>query len=205
MQEFELSQFLEENRWISGGLILNSDVDNRTVRIDIDISPESHGLIRDHGMQAFEQQIQNRLSSFGLKQDCWKIRPVSPEVWGQSVLGLEHKFPPVLSRIDDSGQQRLLLDVSSEMAWFRGHFPGNPILAGAVQLHWAVGVSLDLFEFREIPFEIKRLKFKSLVAPPRILELALNKTSESEVQFEFNSLGQIHSLGRLIFKEESRC
>jgi hypothetical protein len=199
VQEFELSQFLEENKWVSDAVITGSGADISANQIYVDISSDGHDLIRDNGMQEFEQRIQARLSSLSLKKDCWKIRPVTPEIWGRSVPGLEHNFPPVLSRVDHLPYQRLLLDISSDLGWFRGHFPGNPVLAGVVQLHWAVSVSLALFKFSEVPVEIKRLKFKSIVIPPTILELALSKPGESEVQFEFSSLGQVHSLGRLIF------
>jgi len=119
--------------------------------------------------------------------------------------GLEHNFPPVLSLVEDFPQQRLSLDISSDLGWFRGHFPGTPVLAGVVQLHWAVSISLILFKFKQIPVEIKRLKFKSIVTPPRVMELVLTKTSKHEVQFEFSSLGQVHSLGCLIFDEKILC
>lgn len=117
----------------------------------------------------------------------------------------EHNFPPVLSLVDDFPQQRLLLDISADLGWFQGHFPGTPVLAGVVQLHWAISVSRALFGFREVPVEIKRLKFMSIVTPPKALELVLDKKNENEVQFEFSSSGQIHSLGRLIFEKEAPC
>ncbi len=205
MQEFELNQFLEGNKWVSGAVISNSGVDHPSPPICLDISPDGHDLIRDHGIEQFEQRIQEHLSALGTNLEGWEIRPIDPESWGSSIAGLEHNFPPVLSRINDFPKHRLLLDISPELVWFQGHFPGNPVLAGVVQLHWAVAVSLALFGFNEVPVEIKRLKFKSIVIPPRTLELSLEKTSENEVQFEFNSLGQIHSLGRLIFDTDLPC
>ena len=97
------------------------------------------------------------------------------------------------------------MDLSPDLGCFRGHFPGNPVLAGVVQLHWAVTVSLILFEFRDAPLEIKRLKFKSVVTPPRTIELALNRPCGNEVQFEYSSLGQQHSQGRLLFAQDATC
>ena len=107
--------------------------------------------------------------------------------------------------MDNEPYQRLLFEISPDLGWFQGHFPGDPVLAGVVQLHWAVGISLALFNFNDIPAEITRLKFKNIVTPPRTLELALNKAGENEVQFEFTSLGQTHSLGRMIFEGELSC
>ena len=119
--------------------------------------------------------------------------------------GMEHNFPPILSLVEDFPNQRLLLDITTDLCWFQGHFPGTPVLAGVVQLHWAVSMSLALFEFGEVPVEIKRLKFRSIVTPPRELQLLLTRFGEKEVQFEFSSEDQIHSLGRLIFEENASC
>ena len=205
MRELEINQFLKGNKWVSGAVISKSDVANNASQVYMDISPDGHDLIRDQGMQAFEQKILARLFELGIKKDCWKLRSVREDIWEQLEPGLNHEIPRVLSLLDAFLHQRMLLDVSPDLGCFKGHFPGNPILAGVVQLHWAVCFSQALFRFDEVPVEIKRLKFKSIVSPPRILELVLNKSSEQEVQFEFASLGQVHSQGRLIFDEEIPC
>ena len=205
MQEFELSQFLKGNKWVSDAVILNPGAENDVCQLGIDISPEGHDLICDHGIQQFEQRIQARLSSLSVKEDCWSIRLITPQKWEWSVPGLQHNFPPVLSHIDAFPVQRLLMDVSPDLLWFSGHFPDKPIFAGVVQLHWAVTVSVALFKFSEVPVEVKRLKFKSIVTPPKILELTLEMIKENEVQFEFSSKEKSYSLGRLIFKQEIPC
>jgi 3-hydroxymyristoyl/3-hydroxydecanoyl-(acyl carrier protein) dehydratase len=199
VQELELNQFLEENKWVSAAEIINPGADAGSQKIQLDVSPAGHDLIREQGLQSFEQQIQSGLSMLGIAAENWQIRPYSNENRGRLACDPEHNFPAILSRIDDYPRHRILLDISPELGWFEGHFPGNPVLAGVVQLHWAVGVSLALFRFSEVPVEIKRLKFKNIVIPPRVLELTLELCNEQEVQFEFTSMGQVHSLGRLIF------
>jgi hypothetical protein len=79
------------------------------------------------------------------------------------------------------------------------------VLPGIVQIHWAVIVSLASFGYHDLPAEIKRLKFKRVVTPPRIIELTLSRPCGNEVQFEYASLGQQHSQGRLIFTEDAPC
>jgi len=117
----------------------------------------------------------------------------------------DHKLPPILSRIDDSPNHRLILEISPELNWFQGHFPGNPVLPGVVQLHWAIMISISVFGFRDAPVEFKRLKFKRVVVPPGKLELTLCRSTENEVQFEYTSQGKQHSQGRLIFTPEAPC
>ena len=117
----------------------------------------------------------------------------------------DHGLPRILSRSDDFPNHRLLLEISPELDCFQGHFPGNPVLPGVVQLHWAIIISLSLFGFRDAPLEIKQLKFKNVVTPPATLELTLRNPTEHEVLFEYASPGQLHSQGRLIFKQVSPC
>jgi 3-hydroxymyristoyl/3-hydroxydecanoyl-(acyl carrier protein) dehydratase len=135
----------------------------------------------------------------------WRIRTVHEDVWIRFAVGLTQRFPRIFSLLEEGLKHRLLIDVEAGLSCFRGHFPGNPVLAGVTQLHWAACASCSLHGFNELPAEVKRLKFKSSVSPPRILELALSKTRENEVQFEFSSLGQVHSQGCLIFAGQMSC
>jgi 3-hydroxymyristoyl/3-hydroxydecanoyl-(acyl carrier protein) dehydratase len=122
-----------------------------------------------------------------------------------NLLNLDHTFPPILSQHEDDAHLRLVMEIAPELGWFRGHFPGNPVLPGIVQVHWAVIASRSVFPVGGGPREIKQLKFKRVVTPPKIIELALCRLTEHEVQFDYSSLGQQHSQGRLIFEEYIPC
>jgi 3-hydroxymyristoyl/3-hydroxydecanoyl-(acyl carrier protein) dehydratase len=108
-------------------------------------------------------------------------------------------FPHVLSIRDEAPATRLCLDIAGDLSWFQGHFPGQPVLPGIVQLHWAVLVCRALYDFDDAPQEIKRLKFKNVVVPPRALELLVVRKGEHEAQFRFSSDGEENSEGRIVF------
>jgi 3-hydroxymyristoyl/3-hydroxydecanoyl-(acyl carrier protein) dehydratase len=116
--------------------------------------------------------------------------------------GNSGEFPRVLSVTDESEELHLLLEVSPDLDGFRGHFPGNPVLAGIVQLHWAARFSGELFNFQSVPMEIKRLKFKNLVQPPATLTLILRKRADTQIEFEFTSVELSHSSGVLVFEHQ---
>ena len=113
-------------------------------------------------------------------------------------------FPRVVALDEDDDQLRLSLDVSPELSWFQGHFPGEPVLPGIIQVHWASEVASILFDLEGPPQHIKRLKFSNVIVPPRIIELTLARHGDREVQFQVQGEGLQHSQGRLVFPERAQ-
>lgn len=112
---------------------------------------------------------------------------------------------PHIAAIEEAGDEVLLrLEVAPDLAWFRGHFPGQPVLPGIIQVHWAAEVASALFDLDGPPRHIKRLKFSNIVVPPRTVELVLARHGEREVQFTVRSVDQQHSQGRLVFPEHGQ-
>ena len=202
MEGSELGLFLKNNPWISAA---GQSASTGVNKIQVDVSPEGHQLICERGMHEFEQKMLERMPDSLLDQGSWEIRPVRNGFFDHHEFIQQHKIPRVLSWIDELSRHKLLLAISPEMECFQGHYPGNPILPGIVQLHWAIGFSISLLGFSELPLDIKRLKFKNIVQPPRVLELVLSKSSANTVQFQFSSVDQTHSMGSLIFKEDMSC
>ena len=118
---------------------------------------------------------------------------------------VNENFPRVLTAIVDRPDVCLGLDISQDLRWFRGHFPDMPILPGVVQLHWAVIVARAVFEFPDSPLEVKRLKFKNVIIPPKVLDLSISVHVSNEVQFEFYSSDEQYSQGQLVFAASTAC
>lgn len=110
--------------------------------------------------------------------------------------------PPVVSWIRDSGRERLLLDVRPELACFSGHFAGNPILAGIVQLHWAAIIAGTLFGYIGAPREIYQLKFRHIATPPCFIELQMEHLDASRVSFEL--VGHLHPHAKGVLAYDGR-
>ena len=122
-----------------------------------------------------------------------------------SLPDVNENFPRVLTATVDRPDVCLGLDIPQDLGWFRGHFPDMPILPGVVQLHWAVIVARAVFEFPDSPLEVKRLKFKNVIIPPKVLELSVSVHVSNEVQFEFYSSDEQYSQGRLVFAASTMC
>ncbi|MDJ0905747.1 MAG: hypothetical protein QNI96_06990 [Woeseiaceae bacterium] len=113
-------------------------------------------------------------------------------------------FPRIIAIDENDSQVTLRLDVSPELSWFEGHFPGEPVLPGIIQLHWAAEVASILFGLEGPPQHVKRLKFSNIIVPPRVIELTLARHGARDVQFQIEGEDLQHSQGRLVFPEPGR-
>ncbi len=85
-----------------------------------------------------------------------------------------HPGPPV----------RLELDLPADLDCFRGHFPGCPILAGVVQLDWAIRFGSEYLGTSTRVTRISALKFMRIVRPGARLALILEPTPDG-MRFEY--------------------
>lgn len=113
-------------------------------------------------------------------------------------------FPSVLSHSNDEESLQLALDIQPDLHWFRGHFPGHPVLPGVVQLHWAVTIAIAYFGIRDVPCQVLRLKFKSIVVPPSTVDFTLVRAMPEDVRFAYTGDGRQYSEGQLRFNGPTR-
>ncbi|WGM40560.1 AMP-binding protein [Caulobacter sp. NIBR1757] len=83
------------------------------------------------------------------------------------------RLPPyeVVSRADDVVLLRMTLPPT--LAWFQGHFPGEPILPGISQVHMAVLLSREVLGWAPEGVDLNRVKFKDIIRPGETLDLTL--------------------------------
>jgi 3-hydroxymyristoyl/3-hydroxydecanoyl-(acyl carrier protein) dehydratase len=130
-------------------------------------------------------------------QDSLKRFVRQPALLAEQVTG---DFPAVISIEAREHEVAIELDIAPGLAWFRGHFPGQPVLPGVIQLHWAAEVAAILFGLEGPPQHIKRLKFSNVIVPPRTVRLHLEQHGDREVQFRVESDGQQNAQGRLAYR-----
>ena len=107
-----------------------------------------------------------------------------------------------LQRLLERETQRVVLELSapSDLGYFNGHFPGVPILAGVVQIHWVITYGRQCFDLPPVFRGIHVLKFQRIIGPekPFTLEL-IHEPAKSCLSFKITSPVGIHTSGRVMF------
>lgn len=96
------------------------------------------------------------------------------------------------------GARVLHLDMPSDLAWFDGHFPGDPILPAVVQIDWAIHFGAESGLDRHRFAGMSRLKFGAVIAPTTRLRLTLTATDDT-LGFRYESPDGLHSKGKIRF------
>lgn len=72
----------------------------------------------------------------------------------------------------------LILRVEPDLFWFRGHFPGQPILPGVAQTDWVMHYGVKLLAPGKQFSAIENIKFQQPILPGSTLRLTLSWQGE---------------------------
>ncbi len=107
---------------------------------------------------------------------------------------------PLILAVDNSKKDEVVLGIGipAELEAFRGHFPGNPILPGVVQIDWAVRFAALHLGIAEPGARDFQVKFRNIIRPEDsiFLTLQLNR-SKNRLSFEYKSGDTVMSSGQI--------
>ncbi|HEX5792887.1 MAG TPA: hypothetical protein VFY01_06390 [Rheinheimera sp.] len=106
-------------------------------------------------------------------------------------------FPAVQVLQHSADKVELKLDISADIAYFAGHFPNAPVLAGVTQLHWVVQYCQQYFPQLAAVVSVEVLKFQVMIRPDDSLTLLLERSASTTVQFSYSRQGIKVASGRL--------
>lgn len=86
---------------------------------------------------------------------------------------------------------------TGEERFFRGHFPGAPILPGVVQLELAHKAAEEMLGMPLVLKAVKRMKFVNVIEPTD--EVTLELDGEREVNYRFLKGDKVCSQGVLLY------
>ena len=104
----------------------------------------------------------------------------------------------ILGQEITAGTAKISFRIPSELAYFKDHFPGQPILPGVVQLDWAIAVA-DKAGIRGTIVAIERLKFTHLILPEKPVELLIQSLAQQPgFTFSYQHAGLVFSSGKIV-------
>lgn len=109
------------------------------------------------------------------------------------------KSPELISTetIVDGHELTLELHIPKDCVFFNGHFPGNPILPGVVQVNWAINFAAKLLGVnKESITEIAQLKFTQVILPNTHLYLSLT-LENNQLAFRYFNPECVYSFGKI--------
>ena len=103
-------------------------------------------------------------------------------------------------RMRESGASVELV-VPEGLHYFRGHFPGMPVVPGVVQIKWAISLARLYLRAGSLFGGMEALKFQQLLRPGARVSLDLEyAAADGKLKFSF-AAGQVrYSSGRLILR-----
>jgi len=107
-----------------------------------------------------------------------------------------------LQRLLERNAERAVLELTapSDLFYFEGHFPGVPILAGVVQIHWVIAYGRQCFDLPPVFLGIHALKFQRIITPEKPFTLELvHEPAKSCLSFKITSRIGTHTSGRVMF------
>jgi 3-hydroxymyristoyl/3-hydroxydecanoyl-(acyl carrier protein) dehydratase len=108
---------------------------------------------------------------------------------------LAERVTPTTAELD------LLIPV--DLDYFAGHFPGAPIVAGVVQLKWAVESARRLLGVTGVLAGMDSLKFQRVLVPKSVATLRLEwAPAQLKLYFSYRHEHVQFSSGRLLFRAE---
>ncbi|HVA55977.1 MAG TPA: thioester dehydrase [Gammaproteobacteria bacterium] len=109
-------------------------------------------------------------------------------------------LPIVTAQRRDDTHSELDLMVNSDCPWLEGHFPGQPILPGVVQIGWAVHFACEIYGYSPGVNRLEQVKFKRPILPGKYLTLHLTPSGDlHKLRYEYRDSISSFSSGTLHF------
>jgi len=110
--------------------------------------------------------------------------------------------PTILRNDVEPGAVVLRLRLVPDLTYFEGHFDSEPILAGVVQIDWAIEFAMDFFPITGTFRRIEALKFFKVLFPGQDVTLELRYDVDlGRLNFCYINGDTKYSSGRVMFEE----
>jgi 3-hydroxymyristoyl/3-hydroxydecanoyl-(acyl carrier protein) dehydratase len=87
--------------------------------------------------------------------------------------------------------------VPKDLSCFSGHFPGHPVVPGALQLDWVMDVVAELLDTPLRIAELESLKFSAPLGPGHAFRIHVRNVANDQIDFTISAEGVDYARGRV--------
>ncbi|WP_404420642.1 AMP-binding protein [Thalassospira australica] len=210
-----VERHLRQSHLVEDAVALIPDDNDRRLGVVAVLSPAGRDMLADIGRFRMGRQLRREIAKFeddaALPQRWRFVDQLPSDSQGKRPLHLlralfadmEPLTPEIVIQNRDDDRVNLALRLPTDLLYFRGHFPGMPILPGVVQLHWAVDQAATLFDVPVTIGEVTQLKYRKPIKPGSTVMLELDCDRDSaKIKFRYHSDAEgDHSSGILKWRE----
>ncbi|WP_417803822.1 AMP-binding protein [Thalassospira lucentensis] len=209
-----VEQHLRQSDLVSNAVALLADENDRRLAVVAVLTDKGNDELQAHGPFRMGRLLRREVAKFeddaALPQRWRFVDQLPTDSQGKRPLHLLRALfakktdiePVIHHQIRDGGKAVIGLTLRSDMTCFQGHFPGQPILPGVVQLHWVAQIASNLFGCAKGVGEVSQLKFRHPITPGDDVKLDLDfDPSTPKVKFRYHSeTNGVHSSGTVKFR-----
>ena len=113
-------------------------------------------------------------------------------------------LPQILAEAWPDGDRVVLsLAAPADHPAFDGHFPGQPVLPGVVQLDWAMRLAAERFHLSQRAARDFQVKYRRIIQPGAALSLSLGiDRAKGRLSFEYRLGDDAASTGRIVLEAQ---
>jgi 3-hydroxymyristoyl/3-hydroxydecanoyl-(acyl carrier protein) dehydratase/acyl-CoA synthetase (AMP-forming)/AMP-acid ligase II len=216
----QMAAQLREHAWVEDvGLATVDRAGERRVAAAIVPTSEGWDLIAREGRRAFSMGLRRSLADAWdpvLHPRYWRAVEALPEnSQGKVTLdaldglfrgsGIEISAcdrPVVLDELRGAGFVERHCRVPNTLSCFAGHFPGDPVLPGVLQLDWAMELGSELLETSLRVAKVQSLKILDPLRPGDCFRIRVHADRDAKLRFRIWSERGEHSKGCVALKDD---
>lgn len=175
-----------------------------------ELSAEGAAALRELGAFRLSRKLREQLVGWldpRERPKHWLFAPIPLDRQGKRVQAvLRAKFVQpgadalgtLIAAAVEGDEAELSLEMPSDLLWFQGHFPGQPVLPGIAQVHMAAQWAECLWGFRPFGAHLTHVKFRRILRPDTLVRLTLTRdVARQRLSFAYEFDGIVASEGKI--------
>jgi len=213
----EMESHLRAHPWVADAALLAFDPGGDTrVGAVVALTDAGQAVLDARGRRALAAELGDHLAGYWdrvLLPRAWRYVPELPrDAQGKTsraalleLLETSAERGPVRAPIalaEERSERTLLrrLRVPADLAFLEGHFPGQPVVAGVVQIHWVLQAARELLGERARARALEGVRFREMLLPGQELSLELEWDGAEALSFRLFDGARVFSSGKVALR-----